>query len=168
MAYSDKVIDHYENPRNVGSLPKDDVNVGTGLVGAPECGDVMKLQVKVNPATGVIDDAKFKTFGCGSAIASSSLATEWLKGKTVDEALAIKNTDIVAELSLPPVKIHCSVLAEDAIKAAIGDYKKKQAGRRQDGGEGCAADGVEIADGLRISRGSRDCRSEDRRAQIRR
>jgi nitrogen fixation protein NifU and related proteins len=127
MAYSDKVIDHYENPRNVGSLPKDDKNVGTGLVGAPECGDVMKLQVKVNPETGVIDDAKFKTFGCGSAIASSSLATEWLKGKTVDEALAIKNTDIVTELALPPVKIHCSVLAEDAIKAAISDYKKKQA-----------------------------------------
>jgi nitrogen fixation NifU-like protein len=126
MAYSNKVIDHYENPRNVGSLPKDDPNVGTGLVGAPECGDVMKLQVKVNPQTGVIDDAKFKTFGCGSAIASSSLATEWLKGKTVDEALAIKNTDIVNELSLPPVKIHCSVLAEDAIKAAISDYKKKQ------------------------------------------
>ncbi len=126
MAYSNKVIDHYEHPRNVGSMPKDDPNVGTGLVGAPECGDVMKLQVKVNPATGVIDDAKFKTFGCGSAIASSSLATEWLKGKTVDEALAIKNTDIVNELSLPPVKIHCSVLAEDAIKAAISDYKKKQ------------------------------------------
>jgi nitrogen fixation NifU-like protein len=128
MAYSNKVIDHYENPRNVGSLPKDDVNVGTGLVGAPECGDVMKLQVKVNPETGVIDDAKFKTFGCGSAIASSSLATEWLKGKTVDEALAIKNTDIVKELSLPPVKIHCSVLAEDAIKAAITDWKKKHDG----------------------------------------
>ena len=127
MAYSDKVIDHYENPRNVGSMPKSDPNVGTGLVGAPECGDVMKLQVKVNPETGVIDDAKFKTFGCGSAIASSSLATEWLKGKTVDEALAIKNTDIVNELSLPPVKIHCSVLAEDAIKAAIEDYKKKHA-----------------------------------------
>jgi nitrogen fixation NifU-like protein len=126
MAYSTKVIDHYENPRNVGSMPKNDPNVGTGLVGAPECGDVMKLQVKVNPETGVIDDAKFKTFGCGSAIASSSLATEWLKGKTVDEAMAIKNTDIVAELSLPPVKIHCSVLAEDAIKAAIADYKKKQ------------------------------------------
>src|SRR5262249_33553269 len=107
MAYSNKVIDHYENPRNVGSLPKDDLNVGTGLVGAPECGDVMKLQVKVNPETGIIDDAKFKTFGCGSAIASSSLATEWLKGKTVDQALAIKNTDIVTELSLPPVKIHC-------------------------------------------------------------
>ena len=126
MAYSSKVIDHYEKPRNVGSLPKDDPTVGTGLVGAPECGDVMKLQVKVNPDTGIIDDAKFKTFGCGSAIASSSLATEWLKGKTVDEALAIKNTDIVNELSLPPVKIHCSVLAEDAIKAAIADYKKKQ------------------------------------------
>jgi nitrogen fixation protein NifU and related proteins len=126
MAYSTKVIDHYENPRNVGSLPKEDPTVGTGLVGAPECGDVMKLQVKVNPETGIIDDAKFKTFGCGSAIASSSLATEWLKGKTVDEALAIKNTDIVTELSLPPVKIHCSVLAEDAIKAAISDYKKKQ------------------------------------------
>ena len=125
MAYSNKVIDHYENPRNVGSLPKDSANVGTGLVGAPECGDVMKLQVMVNPDTGVIDDAKFKTFGCGSAIASSSLATEWLKGKTVDQALAIKNTDIVNELSLPPVKIHCSVLAEDAIKAAIEDYKKK-------------------------------------------
>ena len=127
MAYSDKVIDHYEHPRNVGSLPKDDVNVGTGLVGAPECGDVMKLQVRVNPETGVIDEAKFKTFGCGSAIASSSLATEWLKGKTVDQALAIKNTDIVTELALPPVKIHCSVLAEDAIKAAIADYQKKRA-----------------------------------------
>src|SRR4030088_1759396 len=126
MAYSNKVIDHYENPRNVGSMPKEDPNVGTGLVGAPECGDVMKLQGKGNPATGVIDDAKFKTFGCGSAIASSSLATEWLKGKTVDQALAIKNTDIVAELSLPPVKIHCSVLAEDAIKAAIADWKKKK------------------------------------------
>ena len=126
MAYSSKVIDHYENPRNVGSLPKEDPNVGTGLVGAPECGDVMKLQVKVNPETGVIDDAKFKTFGCGSAIASSSLATEWLKGKTIDEAKAIRNTSIVEELSLPPVKVHCSVLAEDAIKAAIADYKKKQ------------------------------------------
>ena len=120
-----KVLDHYNNPRNVGSLDKSDPNVGTGMVGAPECGDVMKLQVKVNPDTGVIEDAKFKTFGCGSAIASSSLATEWLRGKTVDEALAIKNTDIVNELSLPPVKIHCSVLAEDAIKAAIDDYKKK-------------------------------------------
>src|SRR3979490_2389073 len=126
MAYSDKVLDHYNHPRNVGSLSKDDPNVGTGMVGAPECGDVMKLQVKVDEATGIIADAKFKTFGCGSAIASSSLPTEWLKGKTVDEALAIKNTDIVNELSLPPVKIHCSVLAEDAIKAAISDYKKKQ------------------------------------------
>src|SRR5436190_15662622 len=126
MAYSNKVIDHYENPRNVGSLPKEDPNVGTGLVGAPECGDVMKLQVKVNPDTGVIDDAKFKTFGCGSAIASSSLATEWLKGKTVDEALAIKNTQIVEELALPPVKVHCSVLAEDAIKAALKNYQEKQ------------------------------------------
>ena len=126
MAYSDKVIDHYEHPRNVGSLDKNSKDVGTGMVGAPECGDVMKLQVKVNPETGVIEDAKFKTFGCGSAIASSSLATEWLKGKTVDQALEIKNTDIVNELSLPPVKIHCSVLAEDAIKAAISDYKNKQ------------------------------------------
>ncbi len=125
MAYSDKVLDHYKNPRNVGSLDKSSPNVGTGMVGAPECGDVMKLQVQVNPATGVIEDAKFKTFGCGSAIASSSLATEWLRGKTVDQALDIKNTDIVNELSLPPVKIHCSVLAEDAIKAAIGDYKAK-------------------------------------------
>ena len=126
MAYSDKVVDHYNNPRNVGSLPKEDPNVGTGLVGAPECGDVMKLQIKVNPETSVIEDAKFKTFGCGSAIASSSLATEWVKGKTVDEALQIKNTDIVKELSLPPVKIHCSVLAEDAIRAAIHDWKKKR------------------------------------------
>ncbi len=126
MAYSDKVIDHYEHPRNVGSLPKNDMNVGTGLVGAPECGDVMKLQVQINPETGVIDDAKFKTFGCGAAIASSSLATEWLKGRTVDQALAIKNTDIGTELALPPGKIHCSVLAEDAIKAAIADYRKKR------------------------------------------
>ena len=126
MAYSDKVLDHYNNPRNVGSLDKSDPNVGTGMVGAPECGDVMKLQIRVNEQTGIIDDAKFKTFGCGSAIASSSLATEWLKGKTVDEALAIKNTEIVNELSLPPVKIHCSVLAEDAIKAAIKDYKTKK------------------------------------------
>ena len=125
MAYSDKVVDHYNNPRNVGSLPKEDPNVGTGLVGAPECGDVMKLQMRINPETQVIEEARFKTFGCGSAIASSSLATEWVKGKTVDQALAIKNTDIVRELSLPPVKIHCSVLAEDAIKAAIGDWKKK-------------------------------------------
>ncbi|MCC6392918.1 MAG: Fe-S cluster assembly scaffold IscU [Bryobacterales bacterium] len=125
MAYSNKVLDHYNNPRNVGALDKHDPQVGTGMVGAPECGDVMKLQVKVNPATGIIEDAKFKTFGCGSAIASSSLATEMLKGKTVDEALEIKNTVIVSELALPPVKIHCSVLAEDAIKAAIADYKKK-------------------------------------------
>jgi nitrogen fixation NifU-like protein len=125
MAYSDKVIDHYNNPRNVGSMPKEDPTVGTGLVGAPECGDVMKLQIKVNEESGLIEDAKFKTFGCGSAIASSSLATEWVKGKTLTEALAIKNTDIVKELSLPPVKIHCSVLAEDAIKAAITDWKKK-------------------------------------------
>ena len=125
MAYSNKVLAHYNHPRNVGSLDKSDPNVGTGMVGAPECGDVMKLQVRVNPETGIIEEAKFKTFGCGSAIASSSLATEWLHGKSVDEALAIKNTDIVNELSLPPVKIHCSVLAEDAIKAAIADYKKK-------------------------------------------
>ncbi len=125
MAYTTKVIDHYENPRNVGSLDKNDMEVGTGLVGAPECGDVMKLQIKVNKS-GVIEDAKFKTFGCGSAIASSSLATEWLKGKTVDEALEIKNTQIVEELSLPPVKIHCSVLAEDAIKAAVKDYQSKR------------------------------------------
>src|SRR5262249_40658614 len=127
MAYSDKVVDHYNNPRNVGSLDKKDVNVGTGLVGAPECGDVMKLQIKINPDTNVIEDAKFKTFGCGSAIASSSLATEWLKGRSVDQALEIKNTEIVKELNLPPVKIHCSVLAEDAIKAAVRDYQKKQA-----------------------------------------
>jgi nitrogen fixation protein NifU and related proteins len=132
MAYSDKVLDHYNNPRNVGSLDKSRPDVGTGMVGAPECGDVMKLQVKVDPATGIIEDAKFKTFGCGSAIASSSLATEWLKGKTVEQALEIKNTDIVNELSLPPVKIHCSVLAEDAIKAAIGDYKKKQGATREE------------------------------------
>src|SRR6202163_972412 len=125
MAYSDKVLDHYNNPRNVGSFDKSDPNVGTGMVGAPECGDVMKLQVKVNPSTGVIEDAKFKTFGCGSAIASSSLAPRRLRAKTVDQALEIKNTDIVNELSLPPVKIHCSVLAEDAIKAAISAYKKK-------------------------------------------
>jgi nitrogen fixation NifU-like protein len=126
MSYSDKVIDHYNNPRNVGSLDKSSTDVGTGLVGAPECGDVMKLQIKVNRETNVIEEAKFKTFGCGSAIAPSSLATEWVKGKTVDEALSIKNMDIVKELSLPPVKIHCSVLAEDAIRAAIGDWKKKQ------------------------------------------
>jgi nitrogen fixation NifU-like protein len=125
MAYSTKVIDHYENPRNVGSFEKGDEGVGTGMVGAPACGDVMKLQIKVNPQ-GVIEDARFKTYGCGSAIASSSLVTEWVKGKTLDEAGAIKNTQIAEELALPPVKIHCSVLAEDAIKAAISDYKKKQ------------------------------------------
>jgi nitrogen fixation NifU-like protein len=126
MAYSDKVIDHYENPRNVGSFEKNEEGVGTGLVGAPACGDVMKLQIRVNPE-GIIEDAKFKTFGCGSAIASSSLVTEWVKGKSVDEAVEIKNTDIAKELSLPPVKIHCSVLAEDAIKAAIEDYKANRA-----------------------------------------
>jgi nitrogen fixation NifU-like protein len=136
MAYSKKVIDHYENPRNVGTLDKDDPNVGTGLVGAPACGDVMRLQLKINPETGIIEDAKFKTFGCGSAIASSSLATEWVKGKTIEEALALKNTDIVQELNLPPVKIHCSVLAEDAIKSAIEDYRRKQQARRQGAGAG--------------------------------
>ena len=124
MSYSVKVIDHYENPRNVGTFDKEDDGVGTGMVGAPACGDVMKLQIKVNKA-GVIEDAKFKTYGCGSAIASSSLVTEWVKGKTVDQALAIKNTEIAEELALPPVKIHCSILAEDAIKAAVADYKKK-------------------------------------------
>ena len=128
MAYSEKVIDHYKDPRNVGSLDKNDENTGTGLVGAPECGDVMKLQIQVNPDTNQIVDAKFKTFGCGSAIASSSLATEWVKGKSIDEAMSIKNTEIVEELSLPPVKIHCSVLAEDAIKAAIADYRKRREG----------------------------------------
>ena len=127
MPYSDKILEHYNNPRNVGSFTAGDETVGTGLVGAPECGDVMKLQIKVNPATGLIEDARFKTFGCGSAIASSSLATEWLKGKTLDEALAIKNTSIVEELALPPVKVHCSVLAEDAIKAAIQNYQQAQA-----------------------------------------
>ena len=127
MAYSNKVIDHYENPRNVGSLDKDALNVGTGLVGAPACGDVMKLQIKVSDA-GVIEDAKFKTFGCGSAIASSSLATEWIKGMTLDQAMSVRNTQIVQELNLPPVKIHCSVLAEDAIKSAIADYRRKQRG----------------------------------------
>ena len=126
MAYSDKVIDHYEKPRNVGSPDSADDNVGTGLVGAPECGDVMKLQIKVDDETGIIEDAKFKTFGCGSAIAASSLATEWVRGRTVNEAMELSNTEIVEELSLPPVKIHCSVLAEDAIKAAINDYKEKQ------------------------------------------
>lgn len=125
MAYSEKVIDHYENPRNVGSFDNSDENVGSGMVGAPACGDVMKLQIKVNEA-GVIEDAKFKTYGCGSAIASSSLITEWVKGKSLDEALAIKNSEIAEELELPPVKVHCSILAEDAIKAAVSDYKKKK------------------------------------------
>jgi nitrogen fixation NifU-like protein len=129
MAYSDKVIEHYENPRNVGSLDQEDESVGTGLVGAPACGDVMRLQIRVNDA-GVIEDAKFKTFGCGSAIASSSLATEWIKGKTIDEAATIKNSQIAEELSLPPVKIHCSVLAEDAIKSAIEDFRKKRAAKQ--------------------------------------
>jgi nitrogen fixation NifU-like protein len=126
MAYSEKVIDHYQNPRNIGTLDKNASNVGTGLVGAPECGDVMRLQIQVNDETGIIEDARFKTFGCGSAIASSSLATEWLKGKSIDDALTIDNMDIVEELALPPVKIHCSVLAEDAIKAAINDYRTKR------------------------------------------
>ncbi len=125
MAYSEKVVDHYENPRNVGSFEKGDDTVGTGMVGAPACGDVMKLQIKVNPVTGLIEDAKFKTYGCGSAIASSSLVTEWVKGKSLDEALTIKNSHIAEELALPPVKIHCSILAEDAIKAAVNDYKAK-------------------------------------------
>jgi nitrogen fixation protein NifU and related proteins len=127
MAYSEKVVDHYENPRNVGSFEKSDDTVGTGMVGAPACGDVMKLQIKVNPQTGLIEDAKFKTYGCGSAIASSSLVTEWVKGKSLDEALTIKNTHIAEELALPPVKIHCSILAEDAIKAAVNDYRAKTA-----------------------------------------
>ena len=127
MAYSEKVVEHYENPRNVGSFEKGDETVGTGMVGAPACGDVMKLQIKVNPVTGLIEDAKFKTYGCGSAIASSSLVTEWVKGKSLDEALTIKNTHIAEELALPPVKIHCSILAEDSIKAAVNDYKAKTA-----------------------------------------
>jgi nitrogen fixation protein NifU and related proteins len=127
MAYSEKVVEHYENPRNVGSFDKGDDSVGTGMVGAPACGDVMKLQIKVNPLTGLIEDAKFKTYGCGSAIASSSLVTEWVKGKSLDEALTIRNTHIAEELALPPVKIHCSILAEDAIKAAVNDYKAKTA-----------------------------------------
>jgi len=135
MAYSEKVIDHYQNPKNVGTLDKSSKNVGTGLVGAPECGDVMRLQIEVNNETGMITDAKFKTFGCGSAIASSSLATEWLKGKSVDEALQIDNMTIVEELNLPPVKIHCSVLAEDAIKAAINDYREKNGLEKIDFGE---------------------------------
>jgi nitrogen fixation NifU-like protein len=127
MAYSDKVVDHYENPRNVGKFDNGDEDVGTGMVGAPACGDVMKLQIKVNPSTGVIEDARFKTYGCGSAIASSSLVTEWVKGKTLDEAAALKNSQIAEELALPPVKIHCSILAEDAIKAAVDDYRAKHA-----------------------------------------
>jgi nitrogen fixation protein NifU and related proteins len=127
MAYSEQVIEHYENPRNVGSFEKGDTSVGTGMVGAPACGDVMKLQIKVNPESGVIEDARFKTYGCGSAIASSSLVTEWLKGKSLDEALTIQNTHIAQELALPPVKIHCSILAEDAIKAAVQDYRAKKA-----------------------------------------
>jgi nitrogen fixation NifU-like protein len=130
MAYSDKVIEHYEKPRNVGTLDKADDNVGTGLVGAPACGDVMRLQIQVNPETEVVEDAKFKTFGCGSAIASSSLVTEWVKGRTIDEVMALKNSQIVEELNLPPVKIHCSVLAEDAVKSAIADFRRKQAERR--------------------------------------
>ncbi|GAB4201345.1 MAG: Fe-S cluster assembly scaffold IscU [Sandaracinaceae bacterium] len=149
MAYSDKVIDHYEKPRNVGTLDKDDPNVGSGLVGAPACGDVMRLQIKVNPETNIIEDAKFKTFGCGSAIASSSLATEWVKGKTVDEAMALKNTDIVKELNLPPVKIHCSVLAEDAIKSAIADFRRKQALAR---GEEPAAAGTTAGDVVQLQK----------------
>jgi Fe-S cluster assembly scaffold IscU len=139
MAYSEKVVDHYNHPRNVGTLDKSAGDVGTGLVGAPECGDVMRLQIRVNPETRVIEEARFKTFGCGSAIASSSLATEWIKGRTVEDALAIKNTDIVKELSLPPVKIHCSVLAEDAIRAAIGDWKKKNGAAETNTAETTAA-----------------------------
>ncbi|MBL8346287.1 MAG: Fe-S cluster assembly scaffold IscU [Rubrivivax sp.] len=136
MAYSDKVVDHYENPRNVGSFDKGDATVGTGMVGAPACGDVMKLQIKVNPATGLIEDARFKTYGCGSAIASSSLVTEWVKGKSLDEAMTIRNTQIAEELALPPVKIHCSILAEDAIKAAVQDYKDKHGASRAATAEG--------------------------------
>jgi nitrogen fixation protein NifU and related proteins len=135
MAYSDKVIDHYENPRNVGSFSADEEGVATGMVGAPACGDVMKLQIKVNPATGVIEDARFKTYGCGSAIASSSLVTEWVRGKTLNEALAIQNTQIAEELALPPVKIHCSILAEDAIKAAVADYRSRLADRSSMGAD---------------------------------
>ena len=140
MAYSDKVVEHYENPRNVGSFDKGDDSVGTGMVGAPACGDVMKLQIKVNPATGLIEDAKFKTYGCGSAIASSSLVTEWVKGKSLDEALQIKNTHIAEELALPPVKIHCSILAEDAIKAAVADYRRKHGEVPAPAGEKLAAE----------------------------
>ncbi len=136
MAYSDKVVEHYENPRNVGSFDKGDDTVGTGMVGAPACGDVMKLQIKVNPATGLIEDARFKTYGCGSAIASSSLVTEWVKGKSLDEALTIKNTQIAEELALPPVKIHCSILAEDAIRAAVKDYQEKHGATAAAAGQG--------------------------------
>ena len=139
MAYSDKVIDHYENPRNVGAFDKGDDSIGTGMVGAPACGDVMKLQIKVDPATGLIEDARFKTYGCGSAIASSSLVTEWVKGKSLDEAMAIRNTQIAEELALPPVKIHCSILAEDAIKAAVSDYKARHAGAQAPAVETAAA-----------------------------
>jgi nitrogen fixation NifU-like protein len=141
MPYSEKILEHYNNPRNVGSFSQTDPKVGTGLVGAPECGDVLKLQILVNPETGMIEDAKFKTFGCGSAIASSSLATEWLKGKTIDEAMGIKNTAIVEELALPPVKVHCSVLAEDAIKAAIKNYQDKQ----RQGDEAPKSENAEVA-----------------------
>jgi nitrogen fixation NifU-like protein len=141
MAYSDKVIDHYENPRNVGSFDKGDDAVGTGMVGAPACGDVMKLQIKVDPATGLIEDARFKTYGCGSAIASSSLVTEWVKGKSLDEAMTIRNTQIAEELALPPVKIHCSILAEDAIKAAVQDYKAKH-GQAAETAESAPAEGA--------------------------
>ncbi len=147
MAYSNKVIDHYEHPRNVGSLDKADPNVGTGLVGAPACGDVMKLQIKVNDS-GVIEDAKFKTFGCGSAIASSSLVTEWVKGKTVAEAMTIKNTDVAQELNLPPVKIHCSVLAEDAIKAAVTDWQRKQGAKAAPAAQPAAAAAGVLKPGL--------------------
>ncbi len=138
MAYSEKVVEHYENPRNVGSFDKGDDSVGTGMVGAPACGDVMKLQIKVNPTTGLIEDARFKTYGCGSAIASSSLVTEWVKGKSLDQALLIKNTNIAEELALPPVKIHCSILAEDAIKAAVQDYKSRHAATAAVATEGSA------------------------------
>jgi nitrogen fixation NifU-like protein len=141
LAYSDKVIDHYENPRNVGSFDKGDDTVGTGMVGAPACGDVMKLQIKVDPATGLIEDARFKTYGCGSAIASSSLVTEWVKGKSLDEAMTIRNTQIAEELALPPVKIHCSILAEDAIKAAVQDYKAKH-GQAAETAESAPAEGA--------------------------
>ena len=139
MAYSEKVVEHYENPRNVGSFEKGDETVGTGMVGAPACGDVMKLQIKVNPQTGLIEDAKFKTYGCGSAIASSSLVTEWVKGKSIDEAAGIKNTQIAEELALPPVKIHCSILAEDAIKAAVNDYKARSGATAEAGADAAPA-----------------------------